>query len=123
MTKKRWYLAVGILTVVTVASWLIKDYRPFSAISPVSYYRIELGTPAERVEEIIGLPPGYHGPPKQFFGLTVWPFEMMAESGVFHEPKKDGRIQGAWWEDSHYHIHIDVDENGLVIGKRLFKHH
>lgn len=120
MSKKYAILGFVFVAVVAGASWLCYDYQPFHAISPLTYYRIELGMSAQQVEDIIGKPPGRYGPPSPM-GTRIYPWDTITETGVFQELKPDQRFQGAWWSGTRHAITIQWDDDCFVIGKRLQK--
>jgi hypothetical protein len=123
MRKRLKYFLFG-LPALCMAVFLAYHYWPFGAISPYSYYRIKLGMKMEEAIQIIGLPPGTHRTIRPLGGTTSAGnhANKICQSGILEAPKEkaDKFMSPRWWGD-YYVIGLVLDENGLIIGKRLSK--
>jgi hypothetical protein len=121
--RKGKYLFLAFLGVAVGAIWFCITYRPFDAVSPLSYHRIELGCTSDDVRRIIGVPQGDHGGPRERTGGTFSPGNIahtVEEAGVPLPDARD-RFQLIKWWGVHYVIYVAVDENGVVVGKYLLR--
>jgi hypothetical protein len=137
-SRRRRRSLAGTFVCFAVYAAVVCFLRPWDAINPLQYSRVQLGMSVDKVEAMTGLPPGRHQSyPRK--GLSLGPGTMgfmFAQSGLDNTklpscwPNSGQRVvvddrlveRKQWW-GNRYAIEVAIDETGAVVGRYLIKVH